>query len=146
MNLIKLHRVSHFLYRKGIPVLPQLFRYLIFLLFNSDVPPSVIIGKNTVFGHGGIGVVLHSKTVIGDYCTLGQGITIGGKSRHPDVPVIGNHVYIAAGARILGDIKIGNHVFIAANAVVVKNVGDRCLVGGVPAKIIKEGINIEDYI
>ena len=71
MNLIKVHRVSHFLYRKRIPVLPRLFRFMIFLLYNSDIPSSVKIGKGTVFGHSGIGVVIHQDTVIGDDCVIG---------------------------------------------------------------------------
>jgi len=146
MNLIKVHRVSHKLYKMKIPVLPRLFRFIIFLLYNSDIPSSVSIGKGTLFGHSGIGVVVHQDAVIGNNCVIGQGITIGGRSRNPQVPVIGNKVYIAAGARVLGPIKIGNNVIIAPNAVVIKDVADNCIVGGIPAKILKEGIKYEDHI
>lgn len=146
MNLIRVYRIGNYFYRKGIPVLPRLFHYFIFLLYNSDIPSSAIIGKNTVFAHSGIGVVIHQRTVIGDDCILGQGITIGGRSRHPDVPVIGNQVYIGPGARILGPIRIGNNVIIAPNAVVIKDVDDNCIVGGIPAKIIREDIRYEDFI
>lgn len=146
MNLIKVHRIGNYFYRKRIPVLPRLFRFLVFLLYNSDVPSSVTIGRETVFGHSGIGVVIHQKAVIGKGCIIGQGITIGGRSRHPDVPVIGDKVYIGAGARILGPIKIGNNVVIAPNAVVIENVADNCIVGGIPAKILKEGIRFDDYV
>lgn len=146
MNLIKLHRISHRLFKSGIPVLPRIFRFFIFLLYNSDIPSSVVIGKGTLFGHSGIGVVIHQNAVIGENCMIGQGITIGGRSKNPVVPVIGDKVYIAAGARVLGPIKIGNHVIIAPNAVVIKDVPDHCIVGGIPAKILKEGINYEDYI
>lgn len=146
MNLIKVHRISHALYRIRIPILPRLFRYIIFLLYNSDVPSSVSIGKGTRFGHSGIGVVIHQNTVIGEDCMICQGITIGGRSKKKEVPVIGNRVYIAAGARVLGPIKIGNHVIIAPNAVVIDDVPDHCIVGGIPAKIIKTGINYEDYV
>lgn len=146
MNLIRLHQLGHFCYRKRIPVLPRLFRFLIFLLYNSDVPCSVTIGRNTIFGHSGIGVVIHQKAVIGADCIIGQGITIGGRSRHAEVPVIGNRVYIAAGARILGPIKVGNNVVIGANAVVIRDVPDNCVVGGIPATILKENIRFEDYV
>jgi len=146
MNLIKVHRLSHFLYKKNIPVLPRLFRFVIFLIYNSDIPSSVKIGKNTLFGHTGIGVVIHQRAVIGDDCIIGQGITIGGKSKNPDVPIIGNKVYIAAGARILGPVKIGNNVIIAPNAVVLKDVEDNTIVGGIPAKVLKENIKFEDFI
>lgn len=39
--------------------------------------------------------------------------------------------------RYLGRVKIGNYVTIAPNAVVVKDVPDYAVIGGVPAKIIK---------
>lgn len=52
-------------------------------------------------------------------------------------PVIGDNVKIGTGAKIIGGVTVGNNVFIGANAVVVKDVPDNCVVGGVPAKIIK---------
>ena len=146
MNLIKVHRISHSLYNKKIPILPRLFRFIIFLLYNSDIPSSVRIGKNTVFGHSGIGVVIHQDAVIGDDCTIGQGITIGGRSKNPKVPIIGNKVYIAAGARVLGPITIGDNVVVAPNAVVIKNVPSNSIVGGIPSKILKNNILIEDFV
>jgi serine O-acetyltransferase len=119
---------------------------LIFLLYNSDVPSSVVIGQKSVFGHSGIGVVLHPKSVIGAHCIIGQGITVGGRSRMERVPTIGSHVYIGAGARVLGAIDIGDHVFIAPNAVVIEDVPPHTMVGGVPAKVLKTDINVYDYI
>lgn len=146
MNLIKVHRISHALYKAKIPILPRLFRFLIFLLYNSDIPSSVRIGKGTLFGHSGIGVVIHQKAVIGEGCVIGQGITVGGRSKNPTVPVIGNKVYIGAGARVLGPITVGDNVIIAPNAVVIKDVPSNCIVGGIPAKLLKEDILFEDYV
>ena len=51
--------------------------------------------------------------------------------------VIGDNCYISTGATILAPITIGNNVTIAAGAVVNKDVPDNCVVGGVPAKVIK---------
>jgi len=93
----------------------------------------------------GFGIVVHARAVIGRNCVIGQNTTIGGKSGWYEVPVIGDNVHISAGARILGPIRIGNNVIIGANAVVVKDVPDNCIVAGIPAKIIKEGISMEDY-
>ncbi len=146
MNLIKFYRVANWLYRNKIPFLPKIIYYLQFLIYNSSVPPSVIIGKNTKFAYGGIGVVIHSRAIIGSDCIIGQGITIGGKSKNPNVPKIGNRVYIAAGARIIGDVIIGDDVMIGANSVVTKSVPSNTVVAGVPAKIIKEGIYLKDFI
>ena len=113
---------------------------LIFLIYNSSVPYQAKIGKGSHFGYGGIGVVIHKNSVIGKNCQLGTNITIGGKSGHPEVPIIGDDVYLATGCKILGPIKIGNNVTVGANAVVLINVPDNSVVAGVPAKIIKSKI------
>lgn len=116
-----------------------------YLLFNSSVPASVKIGRDTKFAYGGIGVVIHARAVIGNNCLIGQNVTIGGKSGWHEVPIIGDNVEISAGARILGPVRIGNNVIIGANAVVVKDVPDNCIVAGIPAKIIKENITLHDF-
>lgn len=52
--------------------------------------------------------------------------------------VINEDVWIGCGCRILSNVKIGERSIIAAGAVVNKNVDSRSIVGGVPAKVIKE--------
>ncbi|MCV3763500.1 sugar O-acetyltransferase [Companilactobacillus farciminis] len=51
---------------------------------------------------------------------------------------IGNDVWIGGNCTIIGGVHIGNNVIVGAGAVVVKDVPDNCVVGGVPAKIIKK--------
>jgi maltose O-acetyltransferase len=61
-----------------------------------------------------------------------------------DLPVnsksisIGNNVWIGARVIILSGVTIGDNVVIAAGAVVSKSFGSNCVIGGVPARIIKE--------
>lgn len=43
-----------------------------FFIYNSKIPYQAKIGKGTKFGYGGMGVVVHSKAVIGDNCSIGQ--------------------------------------------------------------------------
>lgn len=143
--LIHWYRFGHWCHKHRIPFLPKLVWKLSYLLFNSSVPASVVIGGGSKFAYGGIGVVIHSRAVIGKNCMIGQNVTIGGKSGWYEVPVIGDNVEISAGARIIGPVRIGNNVIIGANAVVVKDVPDNCIVAGVPAKIIKEHIVLEDF-
>lgn len=121
-----------------IPFIPKLVTLLIFLIYNSKVPYQARIGKGTKLGYGGIGVVIHSESVIGRNCSVGQQVTIGGgNSRYPGVPVIGDNVYMHKGAIIYGGITVGDNAEIGANAVVNKPVPDNAVVAGVPAKIIR---------
>lgn len=136
LNAIFFYRISRWCYLHHIPFVPKLITLLIFLVYNSKVPYQAKIGKGTKLGYGGIGVVIHSKAQIGDYCSIGQQVTIGG-SRYPGLPIIGNYVRISKGAIVFGGITIGDNAIIGANAVVNKPVPDNAVVAGVPAKIIR---------
>jgi serine O-acetyltransferase len=150
MNAIHFYRAANWCYRKKIPFLPIIIRNVIFILFNSYIPPSAAIGKGTVFAYGAIGVVMHSDTKIGGGCVIGQGVTIGATeaffSHYPPhkCPTIGNNCYIGAGARILGGITIGDGCQIGASAVVLRDVPRHSIVAGIPAKVI--GQTPEDYL
>lgn len=74
---------------------------------------------------------------IGKNCWVNQGVTIG-YTNDTDCPTIGDNVTIYAGAKVLGNVTVGDNSIIAANAVVVKDVPANVIVGGVPAKIIKQ--------
>ncbi len=138
INAITLYRISHWLYLHHVPFLPKIFTLIIFLLYNSKIPYKAVIGKKTICGYGGIGVVIHDKAVIGNNCVIGQQVTIGGgNSRYPGLPVIGDNVHINKGAIVFGGITVGNNVDIGANAVVNIPVPDNAVVAGVPARIIK---------
>lgn len=144
MNPIFLQRVSYLLRR--IPLLPLIITYFIRFVFGPYLPYKLKLGKGFQIGYGGIGIVIHERTIIGDNVHIDQNVTIGGTSKKYDVPRIGNNVYIGAGAVVLGPIIIGDNVVIGANAVVVKDIPNGSLVVGVPAKIIKSNIKISDYI
>lgn len=54
--------------------------------------------------------------------------------------IIGDYVWIAKNVIVLKGVTIGNGAVVAAGSVVTKNVPEKCLVAGNPAKIIKENI------
>ncbi|AGA79202.1 serine O-acetyltransferase [Echinicola vietnamensis] len=76
---------------------------------------------------------------IGKNCTVLPRVLIGKKKPRIEDPrvLIGEDCYIGTGVTILGPIKIGNNVTIAAGSVVTHDVPDNCVIGGIPAKIIK---------
>jgi serine O-acetyltransferase len=136
MNAIYFYRMAHFFYKVRIPIIPAAFRWLMFLIYNSVIPPKCVIGRGAYFTHGGIGVVLHPDCKIGDRVSIGQGVTLGG-SFGSGAPIVGSDVWIGPGVRILGNVIIGSNCIIGANAVVTRDVPDNSIVGGVPAKLIR---------
>ena len=52
--------------------------------------------------------------------------------------VIIDDVWVGCGCRILSGVTIGSRSIVAAGAVVNKNIPSRVMVGGVPAKVLKE--------
>lgn len=54
---------------------------------------------------------------------------------------IGNDVWLGGNVTVLPGVTIGNNVVVGAGAVATKDVPDNCVVGGVPARKIKD---IED--
>lgn len=141
-----LFKLGCILYRINLKPIAKFVYYLQCIISNSSVPHSVKIGAGSKFAYGGIGTVIHARVEIGEHCIIGQGITIGGRSKHYQVPVIGNNVYIGAGSRILGPIKIGDNSIIAPNAVVIEDVRPNTIVGGIPSRVIKNEISVSDYI
>lgn len=141
-----LYTFYHWLYLFGIPFFPKLLMILNRLMFGAFIPPSCELGKGVRFSYGGCGVVIHSRAKVGEKCIIGTCTTIGGRSKIYNVPQVGNNVYIGSGAKILGDVTIGSNSVIGANAVVLTDVPENCVVAGIPAKIIKKNIRIEDYI
>lgn len=140
------YAVSRWLHKHNVPILPRLITLFIRFIFASYIPCSADIGKGTVFGYGGLGIVIHGRAVLGSNCHIDQNVTIGGTSNKHDVPILEDCVYIGAGAKVLGPIKIGNNVVIGANAVVVSDVPEGSLVVGIPARVIKSGIVMSDYV
>lgn len=102
------------------------------------------IGNNTYLNGGSIDCSHHIR--IGDDCAIAGGVSISDNSWHAidvgkkDV-LIGNKVWIATNALIMPGVKIGDGAIVAAGAVVTKDVPARCMVAGVPAKVIKENVD-----
>lgn len=98
-----------------------------------QIPLNTMMGGVKVYHFGPI--IVNTSARIGRDCTIYPGVTVGGAAT--GVPTIGDNVFLGLGSKVFGGVTIGNNVTIAPNAVVVKNVPDNAVVGGVPAKIIK---------
>ena len=148
------HRFLHKLWNQPIKALrpfaqflARLFQYWIKILTNIEIHPSAKIGNNFFIDHGS-GVVIGETTIIGDDVVLYQGVTLGGVSTKKEKrhPTLGSNIVIGAGAKILGNIHIGDFVQVGANSVVVRDVPSHSTVVGIPGKIIKMNIELEEAI
>ena len=146
MNPIYLFRLSHFLFKKNIPLLPKFITLLIRFIFSAYIPYELTVGNKFKLGYGGLGVIIHNKCIIGNNCHIDQNVTLGGATRIHGVPRLGNNVYVGAGAKVLGPIIIGDDVVIGANSVVVTSIPSNSLVVGVPGKVVKTGITKKEYL
>lgn len=104
------------------------------------------IGNNTYLNGGSIECSHYIS--IGNDCAIADGVRIMDNSCHTapssaggGITKIGNKVWIATGAMILPGTTIGDGAIVAAGAVVTKDVPERCMVAGVPAKKVKENVD-----
>ncbi|HEY7992853.1 MAG: serine O-acetyltransferase [Candidatus Eremiobacterales bacterium] len=133
------HRLTHPLYRLGIPVLPRVMSQMTRFFTGIEIHPGAEIASGLFIDHG-MGVVIGETAEIGRDCTLYQGVTLGGTSlqRGKRHPTLEDAVVCGAGAKIIGAIVIGARSKIAAGAVVVKSVGPDSTVVGVPGRVVMQ--------
>lgn len=113
-------------------------------LLGAEIPLSVTIGPGFLLHHGGVGVVIHPKTVIGARVGIYPGVTLGRADIYrPAIEsafeglVIEDDVILGAGAKILcerGILRVGRGSVIGANAVLLESTGENELWAGVPAR------------
>ncbi len=58
---------------------------------------------------------------------------------------IGNNCFVGVNSLICPGVHIGNQVVIGGGSVVTKDIPDHCIAAGVPAKVIKSGIQMNNH-
>lgn len=139
---------------------PDEIRALLSELFGRPVPSSLRVfppfytdfGKNIEVGehvfinacchfqdHGG--VTIGDGSQIGHnvvFATLNHGFAPENRATtYPAPIVLGKNVWIGSNATVLQGVTVGDNAIVAAGAVVTKDVPANAVVGGVPAKFIK---------
>jgi serine O-acetyltransferase len=144
-HAVLMHRISHRLFKAGIPILPRFLSQISRFLTGIEIHPGATIGHRFFIDHG-MGVVIGETTEIGDDVLLYQGVTLGGtgKEKGKRHPTIGNNVVIGTGAKILGNITIGDHTKIGAGSVVIRSVPDHSTVVGVPGRVVRTRVDTAD--
>ena len=145
LHAIVIHRISHQLWVRGVPLLPRVMSQLARWVTGIEIHPGAKIGAGVFIDHG-MGLVIGETSIIGDNCLLYQGVTLGGtgKSSGKRHPTLRENVVVGAGAKILGAIEVGENTRIGAGSVVLRDVGPNSTVVGVPGRVIhKSGVRVE---
>ena len=91
------HRVAHWFYKHNCKFVARFVSQFSRFMTGVEIHPGATIGRGLMIDHG-MGVVIGETAVVGDNCTIYQGVTLGGTGK--DVgkrhPTIGNNVVIYA--------------------------------------------------
>ena len=144
VKAIFFHRIANFFAKAKFDLVARVISQFSRFLTGIEIHPKAKIGKNLFIDHG-MGVVIGETSEIGDNVTIYHMVTLGGISpsinsdsqrqikRHPKLM---DNVVVGSGAQILGPVIIGKNSLIGANAVVTKDVPEKSVMVGIPAKRI----------
>ncbi len=133
---------SSLVYARRTPIIGKLAYYLLKLL-GAEIPCSVPVGDGFELAHGGFGVVIHSKTTIGNRVKIYPGVGTGradiyrpmSQSKFEGI-VIEDDVILSPGSKILckeGILRVSKGSVIGANAVLLESTGENEMWVGIPA-------------
>ena len=122
-------------------------RFGLFPPFYTDFGKNISIGNN-VFINADCKFQDQGGIEIDDGAFIGHGVVLATLNHdldpakreqlHPGRIKIGKGVWIGANATVLAGVTIGDHAVVAAGAVVTRDVPADTIVGGVPAKVIRQ--------
>jgi len=142
VKAIFFHRIANFFSTAKFELIARIISQFSRFLTGIEIHPKAKIGKNLFIDHG-MGVVIGETSEIGDNVTIYHMATLGGIApsinsndqrnikRHPTIE---DEVVIGSGAQVLGPVRVGRCAKIGANAVITKDVPEKAVMVGIPAK------------
>ncbi len=151
VKAIFFHRIANFFSIAKFDLIARIISQFSRFLTGIEIHPKAKVGKNLFIDHG-MGVVIGETSEIGDNVTIYHMATLGGiapsinSNNQRDIkrhPTIKDNVVIGSGAQVLGPVTVGRYAKIGANAVVTKDVPEKAVMVGIPAKNV--GIANNDF-
>ena len=139
------HEWEHWLWNQGFHGVARISQNLTRFFTGVEIHPAAQIGRRFFIDHA-MGVIIGETSIIGDDCTLYQGVTLGGTGKETGKrhPTLGNNVLVGVGASVLGNVTIGDNSKIVGGAVVVDDVPANCTVVGIPGHVVtRDGVRVE---
>ena len=103
----------------------------------SIVSPGVCVGAHTTVGRH---VFLNRGCLIGDHSVLDDYVTVSPGAIVSGLCHVATSAFVATGAVVIDRVSIGERSVVGAGAVVTRDVPARVQVLGVPARVVKEGV------
>jgi len=138
LHAIWWHRgVTHPLHTSGHVFSARVISQMVRTFTGVEIHPGATIGRRFFIDHG-MGVVIGETTIIGQDCTLYQGVTLGGTGKETGKrhPTLDDCVVVGVGASVLGDITIGRGSKVGGGAVVIDDVPPNSTVVGIPGRVV----------
>ncbi|HET7559460.1 MAG TPA: serine O-acetyltransferase [Limnochordia bacterium] len=138
LHAVWLHRVAHWLYRRGWRFWARLVSQRARSLTGIEIHPGAKLGTGVFIDHG-MGVVIGETAEVADDVTLYQGVVLGGtgKEKGKRHPTVGRGAVLGAGSILLGAIHVGEFSRIGAGAVVIDDVPAHATVVGIPGRVVR---------
>ena len=138
-HALVMYRAAHALHKRGKHFAARFVSQGARFLTGIEIHPGATIGKGLFIDHGS-GVVIGETAIVGDNCTIYQGVTLGGTGKETGKrhPTLGNNVMVGSGAKLLGNFTVGDNSKIAAGAVVLGDVPENSTAVGIPAKVVRK--------
>lgn len=127
-----------FLRKRRLSLISAIIEGMIFLISSGRISTSIELGQRVRFVYNGMACLVVKGASIGDDCTIGARVTIARKFPFEKLPIIKNHVFIGFNASIMGPVEIGKNAIIAPHSLVISDVPEGTIYGGVPAKKLGE--------
>ena len=136
---------TRLVYARQSPLFGRL-AYLGLKILGVEIPRAVPVGRDFELAHGGVGVVIHSRAVIGDRVKIYPGVTLGRADIHLPAErskfegiVVEDDAILAPGAKVLckeGILRIRRGTVVGANAVLLQSTGEYEIWAGAPARCV----------
>ena len=142
VKAIFFYKIANFFSLAKFDLIARIISQFSRFLTGIEIHPKAKIGKNFFIDHG-MGVVIGETSEIGNNVTIYHNVTLGGVSpsinsnQQRDItrhPTLEDNVVVGSGAQILGPITIGKNSLIGSNSVVTKDVPEKSVMAGIPAK------------
>ncbi|MFC4024256.1 2,3,4,5-tetrahydropyridine-2,6-dicarboxylate N-acetyltransferase [Oceanobacillus longus] len=107
------------------------------IMMGASINIGSVIGEGTMID---MNAVLGGRATVGKNCHIGAGTVLAGVIEPPSAKpvIVEDDVVIGANVVVLEGVTIGKGAIVAAGAIVTQDVAPNTLVGGTPARVLKE--------